>query len=75
MYQLSSSAFALLIVDVEEFHDNKLRRSYESPACEKLYLPNLNITRKDMTHSVISIDSIILNSMSTDSSAVKVLDS
>ena len=34
-----------------------------------------DITRKDMTHSVISIDSIILNSMSTDSSAVKVLDS
>ena len=32
-------------------------------------------TRKDMTHSVISIDSIILNSMSTDSSAGKVLDS
>ena len=34
-----------------------------------------DLTRKDMTHSVISIDSIILNSMSTDSSAVKVLDS
>ena len=34
-----------------------------------------SLTRKDMTHSVISIDSIILNSMSTDSSAVKVLDS
>ena len=28
-----------------------------------------------MTHGVISIDSIIFNSMSTDSSAVKVLDS
>ena len=28
-----------------------------------------------MTHSAISIDSIILNSMSTDSSAGKVLDS
>ena len=27
------------------------------------------------THGVISIDSIIFNSMSTDSSAVKVLDS
>ena len=34
-----------------------------------------DLTRKDMTHSVISIDSIILNSMSTDSSAVIVLDS
>ena len=47
---------------------------------EKLSVPiimvlNTKITRKDMTHSVISIDSIILNSMSTDSSAVKVLDS
>ena len=36
---------------------------------------NINITRKDMTHSVISIDSIIFNSMSTDSPAVRVLDS
>ena len=36
---------------------------------------DISITRKDMTHSVISIDSIIFNSMSTDSSAVKVLDS
>ena len=43
MYQLSSSAFALLIVDVEEFHDNKLRRSHKSPTCENLSLPNLNI--------------------------------
>ena len=29
------------------------------------------LTRKDMTQSVISIDSIILNSISTDSSAGK----
>ena len=32
------------------------------------------VTRKDMTHSVISIDSINFNSMSTDSPAVRVLD-
>ena len=32
------------------------------------------LTRKDMTHSVISIDSIILNSMSTVSSAGKASD-
>ena len=48
----------------------KIRKN-EYPCKPQFYY----ITRKDMTHSVISIDSIILNSMSTDSSAVKVLDS
>ena len=44
------------------------------PAKQFSHCIALTVTRKDMTHSVISIDSINLNSMSTDSSAGKVLD-
>ena len=48
MYQLSSSDFVLVIVDVDEpsvqiCATNKLRRLHKSRTCENLSLSNLNI--------------------------------